>query len=494
MKIGILGNTNNYPFTFAMLLRELGQEVVMMISEKELLHRPESRHPEFNEQYPSWIIDFSYLNEWDFVTLSPKLGPALDALSDCDAFILNSYWISLLPFLNAPGIVLLTGSDLSYYANFESIHARTGPWAPAYRNSPEGKLNLNRLRDLIDRQRQGIRQAIAVRSFPRGLVSADDALLDEIGVPDSKRVFLQASNLDRVDYVNPPSNEPLKISCGARITWKLPVEPGRSILDYKGSDILIHGLGLFYRETGIRLEICLVKKGLHVAELMPLIEEEGLSEQITWLDEMSLFEFWNQLSQSDIIFDQLSDSAIGGAGLDGMATGRPVIGNAKREMFEDLFGEPSPICQARTPEEVCTQLKRLVYDPTEREKVGLAGRKYVEKYFNPRLAAKTILEILQKALPGSKGHTSHRISHSYYLQRLDSIQQELLDAQQALSHTGRSISHIQQELSHTQQELSHTQQALLHAEQELKQIKPNNQILRKIIHFIVQKTQGFKVP
>ena len=53
-------------------------------------------------------------------------------------------------------------------------------------------------------------------------------------------------------------------------------------------------------------------------------------------------------------------------------------------MFEDLFGEPSPICQAKTPEEVCAQLKRLVYDPVERESVGLAGRSYVEKYFNPK--------------------------------------------------------------------------------------------------------------
>jgi hypothetical protein len=40
MKIGILGNTNNYPFVFAMLLQELGQEVIVVISEKELLHRP----------------------------------------------------------------------------------------------------------------------------------------------------------------------------------------------------------------------------------------------------------------------------------------------------------------------------------------------------------------------------------------------------------------------------------------------------------------------
>jgi glycosyltransferase involved in cell wall biosynthesis len=93
-----------------------------------------------------------------------------------------------------------------------------------------------------------------------------------------------------------------------------------------------------------------------------------------------------------------------------MATGRPVIGNARPEMFEDLFGEPSPICQAQTPEEVCAQLKRLVYDPVERERIGVAGRKYVEKYFNPKRSAEKIIEILRTALTASKGQTSHRLA------------------------------------------------------------------------------------
>ena len=459
MKIGILGNTNNYPFTLAALLRELGQEVVVVISEKGRLHRPESRVPEFNEQYPSWIIDHSYLNESHFFTLSPHIGSVLDSLSDCDAFILNSYWISCSPFLNAPGIALLTGSDLSHYANFEIITTRTENLDVAYRNSPEGKSNLDGLRDFIERQRQGIRQAIAVRSLPRGLVSADDLLLDEIGVPDSKRVLLQASNLDRIDYVGPPSNERLRISCGTRLTWKTPVEPGRSSLDYKGSDIMIRGLGQFYRETGMKLDIQLVRKGLHIAELQAIIDEEGISDQIAWSDEMSLTQLWEEFAKSDIVFDQLADSAIGMAGLDAMATGRPVIGNAQREMFEDLFGEPSPICQARTPEEVCAQLKRLVYDPTERERVGLAGRSYVEKYFNPKHSAEKIIEILQTALTASKGQTSHGLAHSYYLQRLNTLQQELLSIQKEL------LLHVQKEQNLAQTlELHKNQQNLLPAQ------------------------------
>ena len=133
---------------------------------------------------------------------------------------------------------------------------------------------------------------------------------------------------------------------------------------------MIRGLGLFYRETGVRLDIQLVRKGLHLAETEQLIVEEGLTDQVTWSDEMSLTEVWTEFARCDIVIEQLANGAIGGAGLDAMAAGRPVIGNARREMFEDYFGQHSPICQAQTAEEVCAQLKRLVSNPAKREKIG----------------------------------------------------------------------------------------------------------------------------
>ena len=411
MKIGFFGNTNNYPFMLAQALREFGHEVLFVITSQELLNRPESRYPDLKEHYPDWIVDSAHLTEWDMITLSPKLAPVLEVLSNCETLVLNFTGPSLWPLLQRPAIALLTGSDLEHYANFATIEVRSGSWDPAYRASAEGQMNLNLLREFVQRQRDGIREALAVRYMPRGLVPAGDAMLDELGVPDEKRVFLPSAELELVIPTPARHNNPVRIFCATRLTWKLPIEPGRSLLDYKGSDIMIRGLGLFYRQTGVRLDIQLVRKGLHVAETEQLVVEEGLTDQVTWSDEMSLTEVWTEFARSDIVIEQLANGAIGGAGLDAMAAGRPVIGNARREMFEDYFGQHSPICQAQTAEEVCAQLKRLVSNPAKREKIGELGRRFVEEHCSPQRAAQTCLERLQPVCATDRQTST---GHRYY--------------------------------------------------------------------------------
>ena len=468
MKIGFFGNTNNYPFMLAQALREFGHEVLFVITSEELLNRPESRYPELKQHYPDWIVDAAHLSEWDMITLSPSLSPVLHVLSTCDALVLNFTGPSLWPLLQRPAIALLTGSDLEHYANFATVEVRSGSWDPAYKASAEGQMNLNLLREFIQRQRDGIREALAVRYMPRGLVRAGDAMLDELGVPDAKRVFLPSAELEMVTPTPARHNNPARIFCATRLTWKLPIEPGRSLLDYKGSDIMIRGLGLFYRETGVRLDIQLVRKGLHLAETEQLIVEEGLTDQVNWSDEMSLTEVWAEFARCDIVIEQLANGAIGGAGLDAMAAGRPVIGNARREMFEDYFGQHSPICQAQTAEEVCAQLKRLVFNPAKREKIGVLGRRFVEEHCSPRRAAQTCLERLEPVCTDDRLLTRLTgTGHGYYLQRSHDDKKALLSLQQTQQTTEADLRINQQTLDSTRAELQANQQALQIIQAEL---------------------------
>lgn len=466
----------------AQALRDLGHHVLFVITSQELLNRPESRYPEFSNRYPDWIMDAAQITEWDLITLSPALAPVLDMLSACDSLVLNFTGPSLWPLLCRPAIALLTGSDLEHYANFATVEVRSANWDPAYKASAEGQMNLHLLREFIQRQREGIKEAIAVRYMPRGLVPPGDAMLDDMGVPDARRLFLPSAELELVKPTPAPHNNPIRIFCATRLTWKLPIEPGRSLLDYKGSDIMIRGLGLFYRVTGVQLDIQLVRKGLHVAETEKLIAKEGLMDQVTWSDEMSLAAVWAEFARCDIVIEQLADSAIGGAGLDAMAAGRPVIGNARREMFENYFGQSSPICQAQTAEEVCAQLKQLVFSPAKREKIGMLGRRFVEEKCSPRRAAQTCLERLQ---PFCANDWQTGTGHRYYLQRSYDDREVLRSAQQALQtmnaelrKSAKSLEDIKaalEEREHTLQaarvELQTTQQALANTRLELEEMK-----------------------
>jgi hypothetical protein len=468
MKVGFFGNTNNYPFMIAQALRALGHDVLFVVTSHELLNRPESRYPNFQKGYPDWIVDAAEVTEWDLITLSPALARILGVLSTCDILVLNDIGPSLWPLIRRPAIVLLTGSDLEHYANFATVQVRSANWDPAYKASADGQTNLSLLREFIQRQREGIKEAVAVRYMPRGLVPAGDAMLDEIGVPNEKRVFLPSAELELVKPTPAPHNDPVRLFCATRLTWKLPIEPGRSLLDYKGSDIMIRGLGLFYRQTGVRLDIQFVRKGLHVAEAEQLVVEEGLTDQVTWSDEMPLSEVWAEFARCDVVIEQLAQSAIGGAGLDAMAAGRPVIGNARREMFERYFGQSSPICQAQTAEEVCAQLERLVFNPEKREKLGVLGRRFVEEHCSPKRAAQTCLELLQAGFANDHGLArGTETGHGYYLQRLHDYRKQRLSLEQVLQTTEADLETSRQALRSTQTELQTNQQTLAATQAEL---------------------------
>jgi hypothetical protein len=394
MKIGFFGNTNNYPLMLAEAFRKLGHEVLMVLAQAEPLHRPESRYAEFQTGYPDWIIDASHLTDSDFIRLDSRIAPVLKVLASCDALVLNYVGPSLLPMLRRPAIAQLTGSDLDYYANPTMLSARTACWTPSYTLSAEGQKELRTLMDFIKRQRDGIRDAVAVRCLPRGLVPVGDKILDEIGVTDEKRFFMPTAGLERIELNPAPRNLPVRVFCATRLTWKHPIQPGQSTLDYKGSDIMVRGLGLFYRETKTQLDIQLVRKGLHVAELEALIAEEGLTDQVTWSNEMSLTQVWAEFGRCDIVIEQLANSMIGMAGWDAMASGRPVIGNLQPEVFAE-FKEAAPVCQAKTPEEVAAWLNQLVFNPEERERLGRSGRRYAEAYLSSLSVAQTCLQYLR---------------------------------------------------------------------------------------------------
>lgn len=406
MKIGLFGNTNNYPFSLATHLRKRGHDVFLVVTDKLLLHRPESIEPDLSNGYPSWILDLSYLSEWDIMNLHPDLVQVLVEFSTCDALLLNVQGPSLLPFVNKPAIALLTGSDLYDYANQNSIAKRlTG--SEEYLSSPQGKSDQASLSDFLTRQQLGIQNSIAVRWFPRGAVPDGDHLLDELGIADSKRHFFTLSNVDRLQFKPQPNNSPLRVFCAVRLTCK-SLDPSKSIsLDDKGIVNIVRGLARFHRETGNLLDIRMVRKGLHVSETINLLNTEGLSEQVTWYPELSLIDYWSEIEKSDIIFDQLGESIPGGPTLDAMSIGRPVIVNCNQMVYGST-GQ-MPVCQAMTPEEVCSQLIRLVNDPNERNNIAIQARLFTEKYLSNDFQLSLIENLLSRNL---NNHSSPNNDHA----------------------------------------------------------------------------------
>ncbi len=399
MRIVVFGNTNNYPLRLAQALRQLGQDATLVVDRREPLHRPESEHPEYLDQYPEWIVDCSDLSEEDYVGPSPRIGKVVSLLESADALILNSLGPSLLTYVDKPAIAFLTGSDLSYYANYATIANRAAGYESEFRRSAAARLDSRLWTDFIRRQREGLLRAIAVSYFHRGMVPSDDVLLDEIGVSDERRMFLYMCRDLPETALEVPDNPRLRIFCGTRLTWKKPIPPGVSPLDYKGSDIMIRGVGRFHRANRIPFEFRIFEKGLHVEDTKILVEEEGLTDQVTWLSEMPLHRFYEELAAADVCIEQLGESCIGMVGLDAMAIGKPVIGNVHPEIWQRHLKEEWPICHATTAEEVEDHLMRLFTDPSLRRSIGKKARAFVLRHFSPKANARKCLDVFMKKGP-----------------------------------------------------------------------------------------------
>ena len=390
MRIGIFGNTNNYPLMLALGLRRLGHEAVLVVNRKERLHRPEAKYPELTT-YPYWIRDYSDIPEEEFLTATPRIAPVLDFLAfESGGLVLNDLGPSLLEFCPLPAVVLLTGSDLTYYADPTMRRLRQTGWSDDYAATPSGCFWTRRFDEFVARQRAGIRAAAAVSAPLPGLVPAMDALLRDIGVDDARRDFFYLAETGNPPAPPTRTEGPLRIVNGARLNWKKPFPAGFSTQDHKGTDILLHGFAEFVGQ-GRDAELVMFRKGLHVAETERLAGSLGIASRIVWRDEVTLSDFHAALRGADVVCDQLGESFPGMVAVDAMALGVPVIANFRPDILGRHFPEPIAACQAQTPFEVAAHLAMLASSPQARIKAGRAARHFARTHLSPAANARRCL-------------------------------------------------------------------------------------------------------
>lgn len=95
--------------------------------------------------------------------------------------------------------------------------------------------------------------------------------------------------------------------------------------------------------------------------------------------------------KADIIVDQLFAQTYGVFAIEAMAMGKPVVGWITDEM-RATFPKTMPIVSA-TIDNLAEVLENLIKDGDIRNKLGKAGRKYVEDYHDYRKIAKVLIDV-----------------------------------------------------------------------------------------------------
>ncbi len=380
MRILLIGNVNNAPLQVALGLRRHGIDTTLVITQRSALHHPRSTQLSWRVRRPRWIRDHSHLGEMDFMTRSPALMRMLEeVVPDHDFAILNEMAPSIADLVPYPQAFMNTGSDLTFYADPRLSEWRSAGWAPAFRGGPAGQAEIAVITEFVTRQRAGIAAARFALTSPRGAHPAADRAFDALGVGDERRHMWRIADL-RVIHATPvPSSGPLLVSSLARIDFR-PTSSG-SELDLKGTDILIAGVALAARAgTDVRLQLPRKGGDVHLAQSM--VQKAGISDRVSWLDDIPRRRYLRRMREPTIIADSLGASGPATVTHDALASGRPVLGNLQPGIWSGVFGRPYPGLHAADPTQIARALEAADADRAALVHLGEEGRAFAENHLS----------------------------------------------------------------------------------------------------------------
>lgn len=429
LRIGFLGNQNNYPFVLARALRRAGHDVRVVVDQQDPLDRPEFRYADVPRPYPSWIREVDEIHPTDVVFETARWRRALDAVRDCDALVLNRLAYDAASRLDRPTFCLTTGADVEHWSCPDAAEAyvRHVERRPRGRGWVAGAFGVEAWtsearREYLERvprplyrawhkhvfrrfarlQRAGLGRAAAISVFPDEVSPRIGEAMRACLRSGTERLWLLMADAQWIQPVPAPRNPVPRVFNAARILWKPPFPSGIGPWENKGTDILLRGIAQWYRRRRRPIDVRLIEKGPSVAATRQLVSDLGIAHLVSWRAELTQREVFDEYARADIVTEQCGAHILGMAGYEAMAAGRPVIADGRPALMTREIGAAPPVAQAATPDEVAAQLDRLS-DPGERERLGRLGRRFVERHLSPDAAAARVAAILGTRLASRPG-------------------------------------------------------------------------------------------
>lgn len=134
-----------------------------------------------------------------------------------------------------------------------------------------------------------------------------------------------------------------------------------------------------------------VKGTRFVLEAIEELRRRRVRHRFRLVERVSNVEAKEVLATADVVVDQLLLGICGLSGLEAMALGKPVV-TYLREDLRGMYGDDFPAIPA-TKETLADVLEELLSDLPRRRELGIAGRRYVERYRSPEVVGAKLLEL-----------------------------------------------------------------------------------------------------
>ncbi len=212
------------------------------------------------------------------------------------------------------------------------------------------------------------------------LASADRLDLDTSRVTplphafdDAKLRHFRADNCALV-----PACGPLRLFMPARQDWQ-DGDPNLA----KGNDLFFRACSLLVK-GGTPLSITAVNWGRDLEASKALIDELGLTNQVTWVGPMQKTELWHAYLTHHAVIDQFRLAAFGGVTFEALALGRRVITALDETAALRFFGEAPPLFAANDTRTIAAALAKIAADPDDTALMGAKAAIWIERHHSAR--------------------------------------------------------------------------------------------------------------
>ncbi len=155
-----------------------------------------------------------------------------------------------------------------------------------------------------------------------------------------------------------------------------------------GIDVLLRAAAVFReKRPNVNLRLMIAGTGTHEEEYKKLAEELGIAERVTWTGFIPAEEAANLWANLDVavIPSVLDSESFGVSAVEAEASGVPVIVSDVPGLTEATRpGYTALTVKRQDPEALAEALVQMYDDPVLRGRLGLNGRKYVQKRYEYR--------------------------------------------------------------------------------------------------------------
>lgn len=128
-----------------------------------------------------------------------------------------------------------------------------------------------------------------------------------------------------------------------------------------------------------------------ILEAVEQLQKSGARFHFKLIENMTHKEAIYLYQKADIIIDQLLQGSFGVFSLEGMALGKTVVCYIRDDLIKTYPPGLPIVCANR--DNIVDVLSKLIGKSSNRRRIGIAGRQYIEQYYDSRILAKQLKEI-----------------------------------------------------------------------------------------------------